>query len=196
MRYFGVADNARSPGPRTRQYRERGPKMTPTAKSFPPIIDASARTLILGTMPGAESLRANQYYAHPRNTFWKIMARILGFSENATYDEKVAALRENQIALWDVMRSCERIGSLDANIKQQSIKTNDFASLFHNNSKIMTICFNGAKARTEYVNRVLPNLSPRATDINLQRLPSTSPAMARMSFEEKLSLWSKAIRGA
>lgn len=117
-----------------------------------------------------------------------------GFSENATYSEKVALLTMNKIALWDVIRSCERSGSLDANIKQESITANNFVALFQKNLEIIKICFNGAKAETEYLKRVLPKLSDQDKDIELIRLPSTSPAMASMSFEEKVMLWSRAIK--
>lgn len=163
-------------------------------KSFSPIIDSFARTLILGTMPGAESLQANQYYANRRNAFWRIMGGVLGFSENITYNEKVEALMSNKVALWDVMHSCERSGSLDANIKQATIELNDFVSLFQNYRNIVTILFNGAKAEQEYMKLAFPKLSVEAKEIKILRLPSTSPAMASISFDEKLKLWSKAIK--
>jgi hypoxanthine-DNA glycosylase len=163
-------------------------------EGFLPIVDASARTVILGTMPGEESLRTNQYYANSRNTFWKIMARLLGFPEDSTYHEKTATLKINKIALWDVMHSCERSGSLDGNIEQKTIEINDFVSFFQENPRITKICFNGVKAEKEYKRNVFPNLSGRARDIILIRLPSTSPAMARISFEQKVTEWSRAIK--
>ena len=147
-------------------------------------------------MPGVESLRANQYYANPRNVFWRIMGVVLGFSENASYNEKIASLKANRIALWDVMHTCERPGSLDANIVRHTIEPNDFVSLFQENSHIAQILFNGVTAEKEYIRRVLPNLSGEARDFKLLRLPSTSSAMARMSLQEKLILWSNAIKGA
>jgi double-stranded uracil-DNA glycosylase len=170
--------------------------MNAKATSFAPIIDDSARTLILGSMPGAKSLRAHEYYANPRNTFWRIMGCVFGFSENATYIEKIAALKVKKIALWDVMRSCERSGSLDTNIKQGTIEPNDFVSLFQDYTNIVMILFNGVKAETEYKKQVLPKLSVEAQEIKLLRLPSTSPAMASIPFDKKLGLWSKAINGA
>ncbi len=167
--------------------------MNNVATGFPPIADESAKTLILGTMPGAESLRLSQYYANPRNAFWRIVARLFNFPDTAAYDEKTGALKQNNIALWDVMQSCERPGSLDAHIKQHTIEVNDFPAFFQKNSNIKRICFNGATAEKEYKKRVLENLPDSARDIALIRLPSTSPAMARMSFEEKYNLWSKAL---
>ena len=170
--------------------------MNAKATSFAPIIDDSARTLILGSMPGAESLRVHEYYANPRNTFWRIMGCLFGFSANATYIEKVAALKVNKVALWDVMHSCERSGSLDANIKHGTIEPNDFVSLFHDYTNIAMILFNGVKAETEYKKQVLPTLSVEAQEIKLLRLPSTSPALAGIPFDEKLGLWAKAMYDA
>ena len=169
--------------------------MRASVESFPPIIDVKARILILGSMPGVASLRAQQYYAHPRNAFWPIMQRILGFPENATYPERTAALVQNQISLWDVMQSCERSGSLDADIKEQSIEPNDFVSLFREHPHIVIVLFNGLTAERTFNKWVWPALSGMAPGITRLRLPSTSPAMAGMSFEDKLTVWSKAITG-
>lgn len=124
------------------------------------------------------------------------MGGVLGLPQDATYIEKVKALKQNEIALWDVLHSCERTGSLDANIKQGTIEPNDFVSLFEKYPRIAIILFNGVKAETEYIKQVLPNLPVKAKQIKLLRLPSTSPAMARFSFDEKLNLWSKAIKDA
>ncbi len=168
--------------------------MKPRVESFSPIVDGSATILILGSMPGVESLRAQQYYAHPRNAFWKIMQYILGFPEDATYPERTKAMKRNRIGLWDVMNSCERWGSLDSNIDQQSVKPNDFASLFREHPHIGRILFNGLAAETAYIKHVLPCLTGASRDIPRLRLPSTSPAMARLSFDEKLEIWSRAIR--
>jgi len=167
--------------------------MTIITKSFPPIIDTSSKVLILGSMPGAESLQLNQYYANRRNTFWKIMKEILRFSDKTTYQEKIVSIKKNRIALWDVIHSCERIGSLDSNIKQSSIKTNDFNSFFQKYSNIDKILFNGKKAETEFMKKVFPTLPNEKKEITLLGLPSTSPAMALITFDEKLNLWIKAF---
>ncbi len=167
---------------------------TPLLQGFPPIINDMANSLILGTMPGEESLRMNKYYANSRNAFWLIMSNLLVIPENLTYEERTASLRQHQIALWDVIRTCERQGSLDAKIRQETIQENDFISLFRENPNISRVFFNGARAEKEYLKRVLPKVTGPARNLKLARLPSTSPAMARLSFDEKAYAWSEIIR--
>lgn len=160
-------------------------------KGFPPIAEKSATVLILGSMPGEESLRKNEYYGHPRNAFWKIMANLFGFDPSMKYEERTRILLNNRIALWDVMRSCERAGSLDNSIKNRTIIENDFSSFFNNYPNIMDVYFNGAKAEKVYFKRVLPKLSGSKRKLNYGRLPSTSPAMTQLSLKAKILEWSK-----
>ena len=160
-------------------------------KGFPPIAEKNARILILGSMPGEESLKKNQYYGHPGNAFWKIMAVLFGFDSSMKYEERTKILLKNKIALWDVMRFCERKGSLDSNIKNSSIIENDFNSFFNAHPNIRDVYFNGVKAEREYLKRVLPKISGLKRNISYVRLPSTSPAMTRLSFKAKLMEWSK-----
>ena len=94
-------------------------------RSFPPIEGASAHTLILGTMPGAASLAAVQYYAHPRNAFWTILADLIGFDPQLDYVARTQRLVDAGIAVWDVLRSCERRGSLDSDIDRTSAASSD-----------------------------------------------------------------------
>jgi len=163
---------------------------------LPPIADKRATILILGTMPGEESLEKNEYYANPRNVFWKIMAELFGFryDENykESYEKRTRILKENKIALWDVMEACERQGSLDSAIKK--IIENDFESFYRDHPNIRSVFFNGAKAEKAYFDKVWLKLSKEAKRIKCCRLPSTSPAMARMNFDEKLSEWSEIKR--
>jgi len=97
-------------------------------------------------MPGKASLRANQYYAHPRNLFWKIMGSLLGFQPSVAYDERVAALRTQGIALWDVLKSCTRESSLDSDIDESSVVVNDLQAFLSKHPRIRSVCFNGRKA--------------------------------------------------
>ena len=115
-------------------------------RSFPPIESSSARVLILGSMPGRASLAAGQYYAHGQNAFWRIVAELLGFDAAAPYERKVKALKVARIAVWDVLKSCTREGSLDARIETDSQVVNDFHSFLRAHSGITRVFFNGAKA--------------------------------------------------
>jgi TDG/mug DNA glycosylase family protein len=159
------------------------------AFSFAPVISESARVLILGSMPGQRSLTQCQYYAHPRNSFWPIMAELFGFSSEMAYPERLLALQRQGIALWDVLACCERSGSLDAAIIETSIQTNDFAGLFAGYPMLEALFFNGAKSEQCYRKYVMPELVGRDQPRLLQRLPSTSPAHASLDYERKLQSW-------
>ena len=114
-----------------------------TINSFAPIVGDLPRVLILGSMPGIASLNAYQYYAHPQNAFWKIMEAILGISASADYEARVEALKRSNIALWDVLESCIRPGSMDAAIDMDSAKVNDIKAFLQRHPEISVICFNG-----------------------------------------------------
>ena len=122
------------------------------------------------------------------------MASLFGFSPSVNYEEKKRVLLENGIALWDVMKSCEREGSLDSRIKKDTIIENDFVSFFSRHPDIISIFFNGYRAEQEYCKRVLPKLSETKHEIMHDRLPSTSPAMARLSLDDKILEWSRIIK--
>ncbi|WP_173052168.1 DNA-deoxyinosine glycosylase [Candidatus Nitrotoga sp. AM1P] len=159
--------------------------------SFPPIETNNSRILILGTMPGKASLQAQQYYAHPRNVFWKIISEILGVKDVNSYEARTSSIVAARIALWDVLKSCRRESSLDSDIDHDTIMLNDFASFFKNHPHIHRVCFNGAKAESLYMKLVQPFLQT-SSNIKYIRLPSTSPANATTSFDKKLGAW-KAI---
>ena len=163
-------------------------------RSFPAVADENATRLILGSMPGVASLRAGQYYAHPRNLFWRILGDILGFDPGMPYAEKVLALATSGIALWDVLESCARAGSLDADIERGSIIPNDFATFFACHPQIRLVVFNGATAERCYRRLVLPLLP--AGSLMYERLPSTSPAHAAISYADKLAVWRVVADGA
>ena len=152
----------------------------PLLLSFEPIADPDAGLLILGSMPGQESLAAHQYYANRRNAFWKIMAQWLGFDPNASYEARLCELKTAHIALWDVLQSCTRVGSLDAKIDADSITVNDFPAFFAKHDRIRAVFFNGAKAESAYRRYVLPTVG--TVPLSYLRLPSTSPAHAALSY--------------
>lgn len=156
---------------------------TPLLHGLPPIIDDGARILILGNMPSVMSLGAQEYYANPRNAFWRITGEIYGFDASAPYDVRTAALTAHGIAVWDVLRSCRRIGSLDSAVEPDSMVANDFQRFFNRHPSITRVFFNGAAAEKNFnrLVRVMP-------DFQYRRLPSTSPAQT-MRYEDKLAAW-------
>lgn len=157
--------------------------------SFAPIFQNDAKVLILGSIPGKRSLTQRQYYAHERNAFWKIMANLLEFDEEAHYQDRLGKLTANAIALWDVLAMCTRESSLDSDIVESSIVPNDFAGLFKQLPLLAAIYFNGAKAEQSYQRYVFPDLPSDYQQIPTVRLPSTSPAHAALSFHAKLAAW-------
>ncbi len=161
---------------------------------FPPVADSDAELLILGSMPGIKSLEDNEYYAHPRNSFWYILQRIFNSAEPGNYAEKQQLLKSNKIALWDVIKSCSRKGSLDSSIEKSSIIPNDFTSFFREHMNIRKIIFNGAAAEKAYKKHVRCNSPVRDGGTGFFRLPSTSPAYASLSKEEKYNIWRRRIK--
>ena len=157
-------------------------------QSFEPVIGSNPRVVILGSMPGVASLEAVQYYAHPRNAFWPIMGRLFGFDHEVDYDARIDEIRSLPIILWDSLQSCHRPGSLDSNIDVDSARANDFPGLLKRFPQLRAIFFNGATSEKYFRRLALPEL-PGAGDIELVRLPSTSPANAGMTFDQKLAAW-------
>jgi hypoxanthine-DNA glycosylase len=145
--------------------------------------------VVLGTMPSAASLRAQQYYAHPQNLFWKLLGAALGCELPADYTARSARVQQAGIAIWDVLQACTRPGSLDADILASSAVANDFAGFFERHPKIGRVFFNGATAEALYRRHVLPSL-PRALALDYARLPSSSPANASIPIAKKLRAWS------
>ncbi|MGV6809985.1 MAG: DNA-deoxyinosine glycosylase [bacterium] len=165
------------------------------ATSFAPIIGAKPHTLILGSMPGQASLTAQQYYAHPRNAFWFIMQQTFAIPDQSDYVSRCNALIQHRIAVWDVIQHCQRQGSLDTAIQEQSIQANNFSQFFTDYPSIEHILFNGAKAEQSYRRYVLPNLSTNHQQKTMHRLPSTSPAMASLKPADKLKQWQPFLLG-
>jgi len=164
----------------------------PRVQGFAPVAGPAARVLVLGSMPGVASLRRQQYYAHPRNAFWPIAAALCGFDAQAGYAARVAALTASGVALWDVLQACERAGSLDADIAAATAVPNDFDAFLRAHPGIVRIGFNGAKAAALYRRHVLPGLSV-GRELQYLDLPSTSPAHAAMSRDDKLAAWRRVL---
>jgi len=156
---------------------------------FPPIENAKAKILILGSMPSEVSLLKQQYYGHNRNVFWPIMMKLFSGRPNLDYYQRQQILTVQQVAVWDVLQCCQRQGSLDVNIEMASVKVNDFTTFFNQHRKIDTVFFNGTKAEAVYRKYVLSSLPEKYDYLHYHRLPSTSPAHAAMSLEEKTERW-------
>jgi hypoxanthine-DNA glycosylase len=152
--------------------------------SFEAFARADATRLILGSMPGVESLRQQQYYAYKHNSFWRIMGELFNFDYRISYEERINHLLENRIALWDTVQCCVRPGSLDSDIKHA--KPNDFETLFKRCPKITRVFFNGQTAHKLFVKHQKQMCLPK---LELFTLPSTSPANASWSYEQKLQAW-------
>ena len=180
-RYSSIAGSQSSP---TRSAGRKGAK---DRLGLPPVIGGSSRILILGTMPGEDSIRFQQYYAHDRNQFWMILAKVYGEAVGAVYSERLEFLHRRGLALWDVLRSAERAGSLDSSIKNEA--ANNIAGLVATHRGLNAIVFNGLKALTFYRRHIEPQ--PTVGALRTVVLPSTSPTQGRhvLQFEEKVDRW-------
>jgi hypoxanthine-DNA glycosylase len=157
---------------------------------LPPLAAADARVLILGSMPGAASLAAQQYYAHPQNRFWTLMSAVIGVElQPLAYDERIRQLLAARIAVWDVLEHCERAGSLDGNIVRGSEIANDFVTFFSTQASLSAVFLNGAAAARAFGRQVQPWLSSAFPHITVTALPSTSPANAGLPMAIKRAAW-------
>jgi len=155
-------------------------------ESFAPIASAKSKVLILGSIPGAASLTAGQYYASPRNAFWHIMGELFGAGASLPYAKRVARLQSAGVALWDSLEGCVRPGSLEASITEEV--ANDFPRFFAKYPTITHVFFNGGKAEKAFRRHVLYSLTKDRHAF--ARLPSTSSAYAAMPLEVKVKAWS------
>lgn len=165
-------------------------------RSLEPVIDGQSRILILGTLPGDESLRLGQYYSHPQNQFWRIMSRIYGTDIPEDYRERISYLLANGIALWDVLRAAQREGSLDSAIHDE--KPNDFADFFGRYPRIAAIAFNGTKAEQLFRRHVVRKQGLMLPEsMRTEVLPSTSATRGRyvLSLEDKVQRWREFLLG-
>jgi hypoxanthine-DNA glycosylase len=151
--------------------------------SFEPIIDNESRVLILGTMPGEQSLQKKEYYANPRNQFWRIIYSIFEVEPDVEYAQRISFLKSNRIALWDVLDVCVRQGSLDSNIKNE--KPNDFSGILSKYPNLRCVIFNGSKSSELFKKHIgFGVLEP----LVYKKLPSTSGAYAK-STDFKINEW-------
>lgn len=151
---------------------------------FAPVVDADARLLILGSLPGDASLGAGQYYGHPRNAFWRLVGGVIGHDlAPLPYEDRLAALRAARIGLWDVVASAERPGSLDAAIRRPEAA--DLRGLVRRLPELRAVAFNGGTAA-----RLGRSVLAGAAGVQLIDLPSSSPAHAR-PFAEKAAAWAE-----
>jgi len=156
-----------------------------SSPGFPPIARDDARVLILGSLPSRASLQARQYYAHPQNAFWNIMRELTG--ADGSYVARCEAIGRAGIAVWDVLSSSVRRGSMDADIHMASAVANDFDAFFETHDRVRLVCFNGKKAEQMFHRFVQP--IALANTLTFASLPSTSPAYASLSFAQKLQAW-------
>lgn len=162
--------------------------MTPS-RGLPPIARPDARVLILGSLPGERSIAEQQYYAHPQNAFWAIMRELFGIEGD--YRSRCEQLTRQRVALWDVLQSSVRPGSLDSAIQLDSVVSNDFTAFFVEHAHVQLIAFNGRKAEQLFARNVDDGVAN--SRIRRVSLPSTSPAYAAMPFSGKLAAWRAAL---
>jgi len=153
-------------------------------EAFEPILGKNPEILILGTMPSVKSLENREYYGYGKNQFWRIMGDLFGFNRDDDYDLRKRRIIEKKIAVWDVIESCERKGSLDRDIK--NAKYNDIVGFIKKHPTIRAVVFNGGKARDIYRKYFEPSLP----EVEIFDFYSTSPANA-IPYERKLEQWSK-----
>ncbi|WP_294274695.1 DNA-deoxyinosine glycosylase [uncultured Chryseobacterium sp.] len=151
--------------------------------SFAPIVDENSEILILGSVPGVKSLEKQQYYAHPQNKFWKIIFELLNEEPTEDYTQRIAVLKKHHIALWDVIDSCERKGSLDSEIRNE--EANRVDELLNGHPNIKAVFCNGGKS---YKN--VQKMLGKDYRLPVFLLPSTSP-LHTVSLEQKLESWKK-----
>ena len=161
------------------------------ARGFAPVVGRAPRVLLLGSLPGRASIAAGEYYAQRQNAFWRIVGALCGAEPSLDYATRLARLKRAGIALWDVLAAAERAGSLDADIVRGTLELNDIAGLLQQHRGIHVVAFNGQTAAAIFRRHIEPGL-PRAR-LELKTLPSTSPAYASMTREQKTRSWRRTL---
>jgi hypoxanthine-DNA glycosylase len=157
---------------------------------FEPIATPDARVLILGSLPSRRSIERQEYYGNPQNKFWHLMGELFGAGPDIPYASRSQMLNRCGVAVWDVLRSATRRGSMDAAIELENATPNDFQAFYGAHPKLGLLCFNGKKAAELYERLVVPQGIDTIKNIDTRTMPSTSPAYASMKFSEKLRHWS------
>jgi len=165
----------------------------PLCYGLPAVWQADAQILILGSLPGVASLKAAQYYAHPRNQFWPLLQQLFGTDASLPYEQRIAGLQQQRLALWDLIGAAERSGSLDSAITPASIQLNDFWALLQQLPELRAVWLNGGTAAKSWQKLIKAGLSLPAT-VQVFALPSTSPAYAALGFADKLQHWRQAYQ--
>jgi len=161
------------------------------ARGFPPVVGRAPRVLLLGSLPGRASIAAGEYYAQRQNAFWRIAGAVCGAGPGLDYSTRLARLKRAGIALWDVLAAAEREGSLDANIIHGTLELNDIAGLLRRHRGITVVAFNGQTAAAIFRRHIGPAL--RGAALEFLTLPSTSPAHASMTRQQKQRRWHRAL---
>ena len=160
------------------------------SRGFKPIARPDATILILGSLPSQRSIQSGEYFGNPHNVFWKIMGKLVAAGPELPYAARVERMIDARLAVWDVLRSARRPGSLDANIDRETARPNHFVRFLEEHPEVQLVCFNGKKAAALFKRLVIGQLSNWDNGLEFVTLPSTSPAHAAMAFEEKLRQWS------
>jgi hypoxanthine-DNA glycosylase len=155
-------------------------------RCFPPVVDRNTRVLVLGSLPGEVSLAHNQYYAHKQNKFWVLVGDVIEMDlVGMDYSSRLDALLEHRIGLWDVVAEAQRAGSLDSRIRNHA--SNDLVALVETLPNLVAIAFNGGTAAKIGMRA----LEEQADRYRFVRLPSSSPAYAAVSYQEKRGDWQR-----
>jgi len=163
------------------------------AQGFAPIASPDARVLILGSLPSQLSLQKQEYYGNPHNVFWRVMGDLFDAGPDIPYAERAARLTHCGIAVWDVLQSSVRPGSMDAAIVDATATPNDFQTFFDEHPMLELICFNGKKAAHLFSRLVVATGIGNIDRLEYRTMPSTSPAYAAMRYEDKTRRWSATI---
>ena len=175
----------------------KAPRQSTQVASFPPQVGAGCRVLILGTVPSVRSLELRQSYGHAQNFFWPLMGELFDAGPELAYGERIARLHARGIGIWDVLKACERPGSLDSSIVPESEVPNAIPQLLRRHAQIRAIALNGGKSQQAFRRHIAPQLDAHLRDrVTILALPSTSPANASIPRAEKRRRWSVLLEWA